>query len=411
MQSSSGGTNYRWYILGLATLTNTLAVAMPSMCMSVLFKEIAGELELDLVQVGLIWGIGSLPGIVTVLLGGAMGDRFGPRRILAAACFLAGLAGALRGLSSNYLTLAAAMFIFGALTPVIPMNSFKTCGLWFPRRQLGLASGVLSMGMALGFMLGSILSATFLSPWLGGWRNVLLLYGAISMALCIPWALTRPVPHALALSGSETRLMPLRQTFSHVARIRRIWLLGLAIFGIGGCIQGVLGYLPLYLRGLGWPEVNADGALTAFHTASMICVIPIALWSDRLGSRKKVLIPAALMVTMGVSLLSVVDGLMVWAAVCMAGLVRDGFMAVFMTMIVETDGIGPAYAGTATGFVMVFSGLGSLLAPPLGNSLATTAPGLPFLFWALMTGAGLLGLYNAKERSAEGSLIIQPSEV
>jgi cyanate permease len=276
---------------------------------------------------------------------------------------------------------------------------------------MGLASGVLSMGMALGFMLGSILSATFLSPWLGGWRHVLLLYGAISMVLCIPWVLSRPVPHALALSGSETRTMPLRQTLSHVVRIRRIWLLGLAIFGIGGCIQGTLGYLPLYLRGLGWPEASADGALAAFHTVSMICVIPIALWSDKRGSRKKVLIPAALMVTMGVSLLSVVNGLMVWLAVCMAGLVRDGFMAVFMTMIIETDEIGPAYAGTATGFVMVFSGIGSLLAPPLGNGLATTAPGLPFLFWAVMTGIGLFGLYSAKERSVERSLVIQPSEV
>ncbi len=57
---------------------------------------------------------------------------------------------------------------------------------------------------------------------------------------------------------------------------------------------------------------------------------------------------------------------------------------------------------------MVFSGLGNLLAPPLGNSLATIAPGLPFLFWALMTVAGLVGLYSAKEQGAEGSLAVQP---
>ena len=129
----------------------------------------------------------------------------------------------------------------------------------------------------------------------------------------------------------------------------------------------------------------------------MVFAIPIALWSDRLGSRKTVLMAGALMVITGVGLLSVAGGAMVWVAVCIAGLVRDGFMAVFMTTIIETKGVGPAYAGTAIGLVTAFSGLGNLIAPPLGNSLARLAPGIPFLFWAALAVMGLLGLYLAKE--------------
>jgi fucose permease len=136
----------------------------------------------------------------------------------------------------------------------------------------------------------------------------------------------------------------------------------------------------------------------------MICVIPIALWSDRLGSRKTVLMAATLMIITGVSLLSIVDGVMVWVVVSMAGLVRDGFMAVFMTMIIETEGVGPAYAGTAMGLVTIFSGLGSLIAPPLGNSLADIAPGLPFIFWAALAAVGFSGLYLAKEEDAGSAL-------
>ena len=390
-------TDYRWYVLILAALTNTLTVAIPAMCMPVLFKEISGELDLSLVQIGLIWGIGALPGMLAVLVGGAIGDRFGPKRILSVACLLVGLAGALRALAYDFMTLTATVFLFGLLSPVIPMNALKTCGIWFSRRQLGLANGILAMGMALGFMVGSMISAALLSPWLGGWRNVLVLYGALAMALCVPWYFTRPAPGVVRLSVGETGPRSLRQTVLHVARIRRVWLLGLVILGIGGCIQGTLGYLPLYLRGLGWPEANADGALATFHMVSMIFVLPIALWSDRLGSRKKVLMAAALFIITGVGLLSIVDGVMVWIAVSMAGLARDGFMAVFMTMIIETEGVGAAYAGTATGLVMVFSGLGNLVAPPLGNSLAGMAPGLPFVFWAALTMVGFLGLYVAKE--------------
>ena len=107
---------------------------------------------------------------------------------------------------------------------------------------------------------------------------------------------------------------------------------------------------------------------------------------------------ATLMIITGVGLLSIVDGMMVWVAVSMAGLVRDGFMAVFMTMVIETEGVGATYAGTAMGLVMVFSGLGGLVAPPLGNSLAHIALGLPFTFWAALAAVGLLGLRLVKER-------------
>ena len=404
MDLTQAEPKYRWYILILAALTNTLAVAAPSMCMPVLFGEIAEELNLSLVQIGMVWGISALPSILSVLLGGAVGDRFGPKRVLIASCLLVGLTSAARGFAVDFFTITLAMFFFGGLTPFIVMNNFKTCGMWFSSRQLGLASGVLSMGMALGFLIGSMFSATVLSPWLGGWRQVLFLYGGITLLLCIPWIFSRSNPAAGPGTLTGNAPVSLRHTIAHVARIRNMWLLGLAIMGISGCVQGTLGYLPLYLRGLGWPEASADGALAAFHSISMIFVIPIALGSDRLGTRKKVLIAAGLMIAVGVGLLSFASGVLVWVAVCLAGMVRDGFMAVFMTSIVETEGVGVAYAGTATGMVMVFSGLGNLLAPPIGNSLAAVAPGLPFVFWAAMTILGFVGLIAAREKSAKQAL-------
>lgn len=397
-------TSTRWCMLALGAFTNTLAVAAPSLCMPVLFKEISKNLDLSLGQLGVIWGIGALPGIAAVLLGGMLGDRIGPKRFLLVASVLSGLAGALRGLSNGYLSLAATSCLFSLLASGIPMNVAKNNGLWFSRRQLGLANGVVSMGMALGFLSGSMISATVLSPALGGWRNVLLFYGVISVLLSIPWFFAPSAPQAALPAGPESPIRMMRR----VARIRNVWLLGWAILGIGGGIQAMLGYLPLYLRDIGWPGINADVAAASFHTASLICVIPIALWSDRLGSRKRILIGAALMVMIGIGLLSMVDGLLVWIAVIMAGLVRDGFMAVFLTMIVETEGVGPAYAGSATGLVMVFSSIGSVIAPPLGNSLAKIDPGLPFAFWASMVLAGFFGIYAAREEGLSRALAVPP---
>jgi cyanate permease len=403
MDSSQPKTNYRWYVLSVAALTHTLAVAIPSMCLPVLFTEMARDLNLSLVQIGLVWGIGALPGVVTGLVGGIIGDRFGTRRTLSAACLLVGAAGALRGTAGDLATLGTTVVLFGLLSSMIPMNVHKTCGTWFSQRQLGLANGVASMGMALGFTLGSMVSATLMSPWLGGWRHVLFVYGAAAMALSLPWYFMRPAPADAGRPTGETASKPLRQMLAHIAGVRRMWLLGWAILGINGCIQGALGYLPLYLRGIGWPGASADAALATFNAVSMAFAIPIALGSDRLGSRRTVLMAGALMVISGVGLLSIVDGALVWVAVGIAGLVRDGFMAVFMTTIIETRGVGPAYAGTAIGLTTAFSALGNLIAPPMGNGLAGLAPGLPFAFWAGLAALGLLGLYLAKESPPIGA--------
>jgi hypothetical protein len=113
---------------------------------------------------------------------------------------------------------------------------------------------------------------------------------------------------------------------------------------------------------------------------------------------------AGLMIILGMGLLSIADGILVWIAVCIAGMVRDGFMAVFLTSVIETEGVGVVYAGTATGMVMVFGGIGNLISPALGNSLAGIYPGLPFVFWASMTGLGLIGLLAAAERKTVPAL-------
>lgn len=396
MRGNSQEMSYRWYILTLAALTHTVTVAMPSMCMPVLFQEISEDLGLSLVQIGSIWGLMAFPALFTSLGGGIIGDRLGTRRTLIVGCLLAGITGALRGFSYGMVTLGLTAFVFGMVRSVIPMMVHKTCGVWFSSRQLGVANGVVAMGMALGFMAGSMVSATVLSPWLGGWRKVLIFYGIISTVFSILWFFSKPnTSDAQASMDAHSR--SLRQTLRHVGKIKDIWLLGVAILGIGGGIQGMLGYLPLYLRNVGWTEATADGALAAFHSASMLFAIPFAFLSDRLGSRKRALIAATLLTIIGCGLLSGTTGKMVWVAVIIAGLVRDGFMAVFMTMIIEIRGIGADYAGTAFGLVMSFVGLGNLIAPPIGNSLAAIAPGLPFLCWTAFAVVGLSGLSCVKE--------------
>lgn len=392
----SNGSRYRWYVLGLAALTYTFASAMPRMCMPVLFEEISIDLDLSLVQIGAIWGTVSLAGLFSVLTGGLLGDRFGVRKVLSIACFLVGVTGALRGLSSGFTSLAVTTFLFGLFSFVIPGNVAKTAGIWFSGQHLGLANGILGVGMAIGFMAGAMLSATVLSPLLGGWRWVLVLYGALSTAISLLWFFTVREPGQVASGDSGDRLT-LGQTLSRVVRLKTVWLIGLALLGHASCVQSMLGYLPLYLRERGWSVTGADGTVAAFHGVSMLGAIPLALISDRLRSRKTVLIPAVLITAISTVLLSAAADQAVWLLVMLAGIFRDGFMAILMSMIIEVKGVGGAYAGTAVALVIAISQLGNFMGPPLGNSLASLYPGLPFVFWGALALIALVSLSFVKE--------------
>ena len=393
----NSGSGYRWYVLSLAALTNTFAFGIPMMSLPVLFKEISEDLELSLVQIGVVWGVVFLGGLFVVLIGGLLSDRFGVKRTLSALCFFNGLAVALVGLSGSLTSLAATIFLVGLININIPISAHKSAGIWFSGRQLGLANGIVALGMGLGYAAGSMVSATILSPLLGGWRNVLFLYGAISIIISVLWLLTWSEPAQVESSAGSSRPPALRQSLSHVAHIKGVWPLGFILLGQFACIQGMVGYLPLYLRNMGWTTAGADGALTAANVASTVVVVPVAFLSDKLGSRKIVILAAMLLTTIGTGLLSVVGGAMVWVSAIMALISRDGFMAIVITTITETEGIGAVYAGTALGMMMTLSRLGTVVSPPLGNSLASINPGLPFIFWAALAAMAFFGFYFVKE--------------
>ena len=379
---------YKWLVLTLAAFTFTFVVAIPQMSLPVLFDEISADLILSLVQVGWIWGMGSVMGILMGLIGGPVGDRFGPRRTLTIACLFIGVAGAARGLSNGFAMLAFTMLTTGFAQWSIPMNVHKACGVWFPKEQLGMANGVVSVGMALGFLLGSLLAATVFSPLLGGWRNVVFVYGAVAILFGTFWWVSQE--KAKDNDRQKSQSIAFQEALAHVMRVRNVWIFCAATAGVSGGVNGTLGYLPLYLRDLGWQPVIADSTLASFHAASMIFAIPIAMFSDRIGSRRSVLMAATLLIAIGIGLLGFAGGVLISLAVLIAGMARDGFMAITMTAIIEVEGIGARFAGSATGLAMSVMGIAGVFAPPVGNWLAKFGSGIPFLFWASIVFSGFV---------------------
>jgi len=355
------------------------------------------DLGLNLVQVGTIWGLASLAGVFFSIIGGVLGDRFGVKIILPISCILTGITGALRGLSTSFSTLAFTVFLNGIVRLIVPINMIKVIGMWFKGRNLGTAMGISAVGMGAGLMLGPMISATLLSPLLGGWENVMYLYGVIGVFIGIVWFFFRRDPDEVESIAQSSSTVPFRQAFSKMVRIKALWLLGITLLFRSSCIIGMTGYLPLYLREKGWEVAGADGTLAAFYGISTLCVVPLSLLSDKIGSRKLILNIGLVVTLICFGILPLVDGSAIWALMLLSGIFMDGFMTIIMTMMLETEGVGPIYSGTAMGLVLTIAQIGNVVSPPLGNSLASIHPGLPFVFWAALSVFALVTLALVKD--------------
>jgi MFS family permease len=391
-------SNYKWYVLGLAMLAYGIVTGLDRMCLPVLFKEISLDLGLSMVSIGTIWGMDPLAGVFVSLPGGLLADRFGVKRTLTVTCLLAGVFCALRGLSNNFLTMAATSFLFGLMATVVFTVAPKTTAVWFSRGQLGLTNALLQVSMSIGSMTSTMLSATVLSPLLGGWRNVLLLLGAPAVMIALLWLFTGREPQKSELPDSSSSSIPLRQALSKVIRLKEVWIWGIIQLTFMGSMTGFGGYLALYLRGLGWSAVSSDTAVTILAATGLIGMIPMVLLANRLQAPRPVFIFSMLTLALGLIIMPFIKGNWVYVLLVISGLLRSGAPALCNTLVIQIKGIGGTYGGTAMGLTTTIGMVGSFAAPPLGNSLAAIDPGLPIIFWGVLALVSLPLFWLIKDR-------------
>ena len=96
-------------------------------------------------------------------------------------------------------------------------------------------------------------------------------------------------------------------------------------------------------------------------------------------------------------MLSLGDGIVIWVIILLIGIGRDGLIALAVASIIDSEGIGLLYAGTAIGLCQTVNRIGSLLSPPIGNCIARIGAGLPFIVWAAFGVIALVCFSLTKE--------------
>jgi NNP family nitrate/nitrite transporter-like MFS transporter len=375
---------YKWYVVILTMLTYGVIAGVERLCMPVLFKEISVDLNLSLVSLGTIWGADPLAGIAVGLVGGLLVDRFGLKRSLTVVCILAGIFSALRGLAIDFWSAAASMFLFGIMAAMTPAIVPKAAAVWFNREKLGLVNAIINVAWSIGGMLATMTSATLLSPWLGGWRNVLFLLGAPAVGIGLLWALTGREPGPDEIQNTQVSSVSFKEAISQVVRLKEVWLLGLISLALWGSNLGFIGYLPLYLQDQGWSIAAADGVITAFNGAYMLGIIPMTLIANRFRAHKFMLFFTMAVTAVFMAAVPLVSDAALWPLVIIANFLRSSSFALTNVLIMEIPEVKGTYSGTAIGLVTSIGMVGGFAAPPLGNSFEQFGAQTPFFFWAAL---------------------------
>jgi len=268
------------------------------------------------------------------------------------------------------------MFLYGIFQPLAFVNFIKALGMWFPPREMGMASGVLNSFIGAGGAIGMMISSTVLSPALGGWNRVLYLYGAIAIVIGILWLLfirDRKVTVPEKPDTVTTERSSLRADYLKMLRSKNVWFLILIYLMFMGGYLGASGSLPYLLKAQGWSANQADLVISLVLWLFVLGSMIVPTISDRIGLRRIVftvcLIPAGLAI-FGCFFL---PSPWIWGAAAIWGLCA-GAIPLVMAVPLELPEVGPALAGSAMGLIMAAGNVGGFIFPLVTAPLAAINP-------------------------------------
>jgi OPA family sugar phosphate sensor protein UhpC-like MFS transporter len=285
------------------------------------FSVVKGRLEeemgLTLAQLGMIDTLYLAAYALGQFVSGSLGDRFGPRRLLAGGMIGSAACAALFGVSSLFIPFLVAFAVNGLFQSTGWSNNVAAMAPWFGRKVRGLVMGF----WATNYQVGGLL-ATALAGWLlvhYGWRSAFLVpavWVAGVGALLLFFLVERPQdaglppvedeehPPEIASAAASAELAPagpsgMRRMLANPI----VWALGASYFCIKLIRYSLLFWLPYYLhKRLGYAEDVAAYLSTAFEAGGIVGVIAVGWVSDRFFSQNRARLIAPTLLALAVAL-------------------------------------------------------------------------------------------------------------
>ena len=328
---------------------------------------------------------------------GALGDRLGARRMIAAGMLASAAACVVFGAASSSWIFLLAFGANGLFQSTGWPNNVKTMGAWFGRRLRGRVMGIWSTNYQLGGLAATAIASYLLVHF--GWRAAFLLPAVVTALVGVTVGLLLvEAPDAAAASG-EAPESP--SPFVTMARVPAVWILGGAYFGLKLIRYSLLFWLPFFLRRrLGYEEGTAGYVSTAFEAGGVVGAIVVGWIADRWFSSNPLRLVVPLVVGLAGALLALRAVAPSGMAPTVASLAAIGFLLFGPDTLISgaaAQNLGRERAtASAAGIINGFGSIGAASQGMLTAAVAQTwgwdALFLCFVGFALLSASALLPL-------------------
>ena len=375
-------------LLGLAVFINyvdrgILPTAAP------LMKD---ELHLSATQVGILLSAFFWTYTPCQLLSGWLAERIGPFRTLGIGVAIWSLATAAFGVASGFSVLIGLRLVLGVGESAAFACASKLLAQRLPPDRLGMANGVITLGLSLGPAFGVFAGGMLMGGM--GWRRVFLVFGLASLLWLLPWIAAARFAGADPARPASLPTPPLRA----VLRQRALWGAGLGHFAGNYTLYFVVSWLPLFLvkaRGFSMEQMaTLSGAIYVAYAASgwitgWATDRWIASGASPTLARKTFLISGNLITAAGMAVCAVAHGPVVIATLFVIG-ISFGFVSPNLFAVGQTLA-GPRASGIWIGAQNSLGNTAGIVGPLLTGYLIDRTHAFGWAFAATGVSA-LLGV-------------------
>ena len=268
------------YVVLIIIFAAYLLCYMDRMVMASAIPFIADEFHLTPLAMGGVMSAFFLTYAIFQIPGGILADKFGSRPVLALGIMWWSVFTALTGVANSLTSMVAIRLCFGVGEGVFPPSAFKTVASWFPKKEIGRASGFMLATNGLGPALAPLFVSALMIAW--GWRSVfysLFVPGLIVTLLVVSYVKSSPneskymsseeladykEDNAQLTKGSKVSIYKLLRTPLIQWCVLTLFFFNIAFWGIAN-------WLPTYLlksRGFGISQMGI-GASLPFMTGTI----------------------------------------------------------------------------------------------------------------------------------------------
>jgi MFS family permease len=355
-------------ILYLILFVNRVNIATAGPLMKV-------DLRLSNTQLGLAFSAFAIPYAFFQLVGGWVGDKFGPRLTLAACCAMVGASTILTGAAVGFVSLFALRLALGFAEGAAFPTATRAMSTWIPVRDWGFAQGITHSFSRIGNAATPPLVAALLL--LMSWRRSFVILGLASLVWVVVWAWyfrNDPRQHP-AITKADLAALPepdgrSRPAIPWLRLARRILPVTIVDFCYGWTLWLFLSWIPAFFfenfhLNLQSSAMFSAGVLFAGvigDTAGGVATDRLLHKTGSLVIARRSVIVAGFLGALVFLLPVVMFHHLVVAAVCLSLAFFFAELIVAPIWAVPMD-IAPRYAGTASGMMNFGFGLAGLVSP------------------------------------------------